>query len=340
MIGSLSARQVNLLLAAAVVGTVTTGLVSWAIGTGWVRWWTALHATFGFALLVLTPAKIRGSVRPGLRRRRADRSISITFGVLVLATIGAGVASSTGIWTGVGYWSSLWTHVLLAFVSIPMLLWHLGSRPLRPHRVDADRRLVLGGLATMGVAAAGVAATEGATRVAGLAGADRRFTGSHEVGSRDPDAMPTVSWIDDTAPADTDPARWSLLVDGQELAVADLDDRTTPVAAVLDCTGGWWSEQDWDVVPVADLVEAGLLDGTRRSFVVTSRTGYRRIYPMADAATTHLAVGYGGRPLRRGHGAPVRVVAPARRGPWWVKWVTSVEATDRPWWLQFPFPLT
>ena len=339
-IGSLSARQVNLLLAMAVTGTVVTGLVSWAVGTGWARWWTFGHAALGLSLLVLAPAKITGSVRPGLRRRRAGRWLSVTFGVVVLTTVGLGLTHSTGAWTGVGYWSSLWTHFLLAFLAIPLLLWHLGSRPVRPHRVDTDRRLLIGGLSAIGVAAAGVAATEGVVRATGLAGADRRFTGSHEVGSHDPTAMPTVSWIDDTAPADTDPERWLLTVDGDELALADLSARAQPLTATLDCTGGWWSEQDWAVVPVADLIEAGLLDGSRRSFVVTSATGYRRVFPMADAASTHLAVGYEGRALRRGHGAPVRVVAPARRGPWWVKWVVSVEATDRPWWLQLPFPLT
>ncbi len=339
-IGRLSARQVNLLLAVAVGGTVVTGLTSWAIGTGWARWWTALHGTFGLSLLVLAPAKITGSVRPGLRRGRAGRGLSIAFGFVILATIALGLAHSTGLWTGVGYWSSLWTHFLLAFLSLPLLVWHLGSRPVRPHRVDTDRRLVIGGLSALGVAAAGVAATEGAVRAVGLKGADRRFTGSHEVGSHDPLAMPTVSWIDDTAPPDTDPERWPLTVDGTELAVARLAQDARPLTATLDCTGGWWSEQDWSVVPVAELIAAGLLDGTRRSFVVTSETGYRRVFPMADAASTHLAVGYGGQPLRRGHGAPVRLVAPARRGPWWVKWVVSIEATDRPWWLQLPFPST
>ena len=333
----LSGRQVNLLLAVASSGAVATGLVSWGVGTGWGRWWTALHATLGVALVVLAPAKVRRSVRPGLRRRRPDRWVSAGFGILVLATVAVGFAHSSGLWVGVGYWSSLWTHVLLAFLAIPLLLWHIGSRPLRPHRVDVDRRLVLGGLSALGLAAVAVATAEVGVRIGGLRGGARRFTGSHEIGSFDPTAMPTVSWIDDIAPEVTDAADWRLTVDGAEVAVADLAARARPLAAVLDCTGGWWSEQRWDVVPVGELLDQA--EG-RRSFTITSATGYRRIFPMADAATTYLAVGYDGQPLRRGHGAPVRVVAPSRRGPWWIKWVESVEPSDRPWWAQLPFPAT
>ena len=76
------------------------------------------------------------------------------------------------------------------------------------------------------------------------------------------------------------------------------------------------------------------------SFTVRSATGYARRFPSSDAANVHLAVGYGDETLRRGHGAPVRVVAPGRRGPWWVKWVTEVDHDDRPWWFQLPFPAT
>jgi DMSO/TMAO reductase YedYZ molybdopterin-dependent catalytic subunit len=35
----------------------------------------------------------------------------------------------------------------------------------------------------------------------------------------------------------------------------------------------------------------------------------------------------------------VRLVAPGRRGFWWVKWVRRIEVVDEPWWLQSPFPL-
>jgi DMSO/TMAO reductase YedYZ molybdopterin-dependent catalytic subunit len=52
-----------------------------------------------------------------------------------------------------------------------------------------------------------------------------------------------------------------------------------------------------------------------------------------------LAIAYQGVPLLPAYGAPVRLVAPHRRGFWWVKWVASVELSDLPAWGQSPFPL-
>ena len=68
-------------------------------------------------------------------------------------------------------------------------------------------------------------------------------------------------------------------------------------------------------------------------------TGYRRTFPIADAGSLWLATRCQGRLLDAGHGAPVRLVAPGRRGFWWVKWVASVELSERPAWAQSPFPL-
>lgn len=334
-IRQLTARQVNLLLAIATFGALVTGFVSWGVGTGWARWWTATHAVFGLLVMVLAPAKVRGSVRTGLRRSRPSRWISVLFGVVVVACVVFGLLHSTGVWTGVGYWSPLWTHVLLGAVAIPLLGWHLWARTSRPQAVDVDRRLAIGGGVATLTAAAVVATVEGVASVAELRGSHRVATGSFEVASFDPAAMPVVSWIDDRTP-ELPPDDWPLRVDGRVVRVAELHAEARPLVARLDCTGGWWSAQRWHVVPVASVLGSD----ARRSFEVVSATGYRRTFPMRDAADVHLAVGYGDRPLRSGHGAPVRIVAPGRRGLWWVKWVVAIEPTDRPWWLQLPFPAT
>ncbi len=72
---------------------------------------------------------------------------------------------------------------------------------------------------------------------------------------------------------------------------------------------------------------------------VVSQTGFRRRLPLRDAGGLLLATRVGGAPLSPGHGAPVRLVAPGRRGFWRVKWVRRVEVVDAPWWAQPPFPL-
>jgi DMSO/TMAO reductase YedYZ molybdopterin-dependent catalytic subunit len=53
-----------------------------------------------------------------------------------------------------------------------------------------------------------------------------------------------------------------------------------------------------------------------------------------------LATRVGGAPLAARHGFPLRLVAPGRRGFWWVKWVERIELQPTPWWWQPPFPLT
>lgn len=333
-LGRLTARQVDVILEVLVMAAVASGLASWAIGTGWSRVATVVHAVCGLTVLVLAAAKIRGSVGVGMRRRRMSRWLSVVLGLLVVATVALGVLHTTGLWFGVGYWSALWTHFLLAFVLFPLLLWHILSRPRRPKLADLDRRAVLRGGVAVAAGGALYGAQEIAVRVAGLAGGSRRFTGSHEVGSFDPLRMPTVSWINDHAPESSAAADWRLVVLGEPLDVATLAGRARPVIAVLDCTGGWWSRQSWDAVPLRALVG----ERSARSVEVTSTTGYSRRFPFGAIDELYLAVGYGGQPLRRGHGAPVRLVAPGRRGPWWVKWVTSVQLSDRPWWLQTPFP--
>jgi Oxidoreductase molybdopterin binding domain len=334
-IGRLTSRQVDVVLEIAVLVVVASGIASLAVGTSWGRGLTAVHGIGGLTILVLAPAKARGSVRTGLRRRRISRWLSLVLAGLVLLTIALGIAHSTGVWFGVGYWSPLWTHVLAAFVLLSIFAWHVLSRRDRPKVADLDRRAVLRAGAVVAAASVTYGVQEVATRALGSAGGDRRFTGSHEVGSFDPAQLPTVSWIDDTPPPSTRADGWRLDVVGEAVPIDRLRSLARPVEAAIDCTGGWWSRQLWDAVPLTEL-----LDGRRaRSIEVTSTTGYTRLFPFGDGPDLYLAIGYGGEPLRRGHGAPVRLLAPGRRGPWWVKWVRSVDLVDRPWWLQLPFPL-
>jgi DMSO/TMAO reductase YedYZ molybdopterin-dependent catalytic subunit len=88
-------------------------------------------------------------------------------------------------------------------------------------------------------------------------------------------------------------------------------------------------------VPVRALVRAAERD---RSVTVTSRTGYWVRFDLADLDDLLLADGYGGEPLREGHGAPLRLVARGSRGYRWVKWVDRIETGPQPPWWQPSFP--
>jgi DMSO/TMAO reductase YedYZ molybdopterin-dependent catalytic subunit len=150
--------------------------------------------------------------------------------------------------------------------------------------------------------------------------------------------MPVVAWLDDRVQR-IDPAGWRLRVDAVELDLdAVLAMPHQPVRAVLDCTGAWYAEQTWEGVRLDRLVRPDGADW--RSIEVRSATGYARLFPVRDLDRLWLVTRVGGVPLSPGHGYPARIVAPGRRGFWWVKWVVSIRLSTTPSWLQPPFPLT
>ncbi len=334
-----AARRTNLALLVALTLAFATGVGAVASGSPGGRWVVIAHGVVAMAVVLLVPWKGR-VVRRGLRRPRWTRWLSGLLAVLAVTTLLTGIGYTTGLVRTVAGALGMWVHVAAALALLPLVVWHAIARRARPRRADLSRRSLLrAGLFTSAAAGLYVAQTVVAP-VAGLPGAGRRFTGSYPAGSFDVDAMPSYSWLDDTTPA-VDPARWRLTVgDGtttRELTLADLSAFDVRVRATLDCTSGWYAEQDWAGVPVRALLPH---PGEARSVRVGSATGYWIRFPVRDLDHLLLATTVNGSPLRSGHGYPLRLVAPGRRGFWWVKWVDRIELSTTPWWWQSPFPLT
>jgi hypothetical protein len=332
-------RVTNLALLAVLVLTFATGVGAVAAGSPGGRWIVIAHGVAAMAVILLMPWK-SVVIRRGLRRSRRTRWLSLLLAVLAATTLLAGLAYTTGLVRSVGGVLVMWLHVAAALALVVPAVWHVLARRARPRRTDLSRRtLVRSGV--FAVAAGGLYLGQvGIERLAGLPGAGRRFTGSYDAGSFDPAAMPTYSWLNDVTPA-VDPRTWRLRVRSgagtRELALTDLEAHTVSVRATLDCTSGWYAEQDWTGVPLRALFPD---PGPAQSLLVRSSTGYWVRFPVRDLDHLLLAHTVGGSPLRAGHGFPARLVAPGRRGFWWVKWVDHLELTDTPWWWQPPFPVT
>ena len=301
------------------------------------------HAAAGLGLVLLGPPKT-AIARRALARRplRRARTAGLALAALLLVALLSGFAHSSGLLRQLGPVSAMQLHVGAALAAVPLALWHLLARPQRPHRTDASRRMLLRAGALAGAAGLAWAATEGLERLARLPGRGRRFTGSFAAGSGDPAAMPVTQWLDDPVP-EVDPTGWRLRVSAggrvREWSYAELAAFADRLRATIDCTGGWYAEQEWEGAWLDRLLPEEAASG-RGSLVVGSATGYTRRFPLGERRRLLLATRAGGRPLASGHGFPARIVAPGRRGFWWVKWVDRIELRDTPPWWQPPFPLT
>jgi hypothetical protein len=323
-------RRTNVALLVVLIGAALTGVLAFAAGTSIpARLATLVHGLLGLAVVLLVPWK---SVI--VRRAPALRLASLALVALIAVCITSGLVE---VFLGYGVmWrlSPMQVHVGSAVLAAPLLAWHLlRHQRQRLRRRDLSRRTLL----RTGVLAAGVAATygtlEGIGRLARSASTTRIATGSHYLSA---DVVPATMWLFDRVPAV--PADYRIHVAGKELTVSDLASRSTTLAARLDCTSGWYTDAEWTAVSLDRLLSAEQVVAAA-SIEVVSLTGYRRRFPADEAGSLWLATAYQGVPLRPAYGAPVRLVAPHRRGFWWVKWVASVELSDLPGWGQSPFPL-
>ena len=324
-----SGRRTNLTLAALLLAALASGFWSFATGTDWLLDPSIIHGVLALAILVLAPWK-SVVIKRGLGRSRRGQAWSVLFLVVVLVAITSGLAHTADWARAIAGLTMMQIHVGAAVVALILGIGHYVRHPQRPRPPDLDRRAFLR-LATTGAVASVL--WWGWDR---LAGAKRRFTGSHEAGSFDPTGFPVTSWINDVPPAIA-AATWEVEIDERKFSLEDLAAMAeADIEATIDCTGGWYSTQNWRGVRLDRLIEAGAW----RSIEVVSATGYARRYPVRDLDRLWLAVAAGGKPLSVGHGFPARIVAPERRGFWWVKWVVAIRPSMTPWWVQSPFPLS
>jgi DMSO/TMAO reductase YedYZ molybdopterin-dependent catalytic subunit len=174
-------------------------------------------------------------------------------------------------------------------------------------------------------------------------GTARRFTGSYETGSFT-GIFPQVSWLFDF-PQPIDREGWRLAIEGAvaqplTFTYAELASMaTTSLEATLDCTGGWYTHQEWRGIPLAGLIDRAGLQPTARSVTVEAVSGYRRRVSLEEIHACLLATHVAGQPLNHGHGAPLRLVVPGQRGFAWVKWVTRIQVNETSAYWQSPLPL-
>jgi hypothetical protein len=242
----------NIVLLILIIVQFVSGYFGFINGRADNRWLLWIHGIGAYAItwvllwksnIVLQVYK-RGT---GFNRRRIAFAIML---LLLLGTLLFGL-----IWTlnGPQYLLGFSLVTLHIFLAVPLLLlmawhaWHLRWIFRLPQTLG--RRTFL---RSFGIGLAGLGlwlASDKIKQLVRLPGADRRFTGSYETGSFT-GLFPRVSWIADRPPP-VDPDSWQLRISGaveesitltyQQL----LDMAREEVTAVLDCTGGWFSDQEW-----------------------------------------------------------------------------------------------
>ena len=332
------------------------GTVELATGFLGLVWGTAdsaialhVHRAAGFGIVALLVWKGRNVIPSLSRVRRWKRfpwqyaAFTFALGLLLTALVLGLTWSVTGPFYFLNISGVSW-HIYVSMPIIPLVLWHVifHRRSLTP-RFWAQRRSFLHASAIVISGLLMWRLTEAGTGLLGLPGSNRRFTGSYNAGDFSGNDFPSTSWLNDN-PSPIPTEKWLLKVTGRverqiTLTYPDLETRANRATATLDCTGGWHSTQEWEGIPLQDIMDMAGIKPDAASVTVRSVTGYYRRFSMKEAGEYLLATRVGGEALSHAHGFPLRLVAPGKRGYDWIKWVTAVEVNDTSKWLQPPLPL-
>jgi DMSO/TMAO reductase YedYZ molybdopterin-dependent catalytic subunit len=336
-------RLTDDLLLVLVLVQVLGGLLGWALPAEAAAPLYPWHRALGIAVIVLLGWKQAIALaslrrRVWLRQARGrpwDRSVlwGSVAGVALLLTLAIGVAWTLNLISFDLLWgySPMNLHVAIGIGLLPLVGYHL----LQRRRQNAITAPVLSRRSALRVAGLGLATLVSWLTIERLAPAFRLSTGSKPIGSFTANAFPAEIWLLDSVPR-LDPATWQMKVMGHEVGLSELEALPMrQVQAVLDCTSGWWSEQVWSGVAVEDVLRLAALTAAAagdtltaqpsHDIAFTSVTGHRIVLPRAELAEAVLATHVGDEVLSPGHGYPLRLVVPGRRGYYWVKWLGAID---------------
>jgi DMSO/TMAO reductase YedYZ molybdopterin-dependent catalytic subunit len=137
-----------------------------------------------------------------------------------------------------------------------------------------------------------------------------------------------------------DPASWRLRIRGLVERPVELDYahlRSLPRAeqvSTFHCVTGWVvRDVHWAGVRFHDLLQrAGPLPNAQALRFVSAEAPYDDYLDLRQVALPDVMLAYemDGKPLRREHGAPARVVIPDMYGYKNVKWVEEIQLVERP----------
>jgi DMSO/TMAO reductase YedYZ molybdopterin-dependent catalytic subunit len=146
-----------------------------------------------------------------------------------------------------------------------------------------------------------------------------------------------VTWNGDH-PIKVDLNNYRLRIDGDvskpfELAVDDLYAMSDVQKTLkIQCVEGWASDVLWEGIPILYLLnKAGVTPKNVAHVTVRSLTGYNTTLSSDEVVNTDnmIALKAGGMPLTVEHGFPARLVAPARLGLDWIKYVHRITCTGK-----------